>query len=132
MKRKKTTCWLHIKNIEFESSAFQTQDQNETAEHSESVIMKKTQIMQISANLLHDLWMKIVNSAVYLHNQTLQAAQNWKTLYKVFYFNVEEEFLDCQKKSQLIHLKTYSCKAYAMTENAQLKQNKKWKLNSWV
>ena len=130
MRRKKTTCWLCIKDIEFESSALWMQDQNETAECSGDVIMKKTWVMWISANLLHDLWMKIVNSAVYLHNQTPQTAQNWKTLYKVFYFNVEEKFLDYQKKSQLVHLKTYSCRAYAMTENAQLKQNKKWKLNS--
>ena len=75
MRRKKTICWLHIKNINFESSASQTQEQNDVAEHSEDVIMKKIWVMQISANLSHDLWKKVVNSAVYLYNQTLKEAQ---------------------------------------------------------
>jgi len=51
--------------------------------------------------------------------------------YEVFYSGVENVAINVIiKKLQLVHLKTYSCKAYAMIKDAQLKQNKKWKLNS--
>ena len=40
--QKKTLHWLQKQKIDFESSASNIQDQNDAAEHSEDVIMKKT------------------------------------------------------------------------------------------
>ena len=40
--QKKTLCWFQTQKINFKSSASNIQDQNDAAEHSEDVIMKKT------------------------------------------------------------------------------------------
>ena len=112
-----TLHWLWTEAIDFKSSALCMQEQNDVAECSENVIMKKSWAMQISSNFPHDLWMKIVNSAVYLHNQISREAQNWKTSYEIFFFIIKNSL----KKSQLVHLKVYECRAYVMTEDAQLK-----------
>ena len=91
--QKRTLCWLQNQKIDFESSASNIQDQNDVAECSENVITKKMHAMQISESLSYNLWKKIINCVVYLYNQISQKAQSWKTSYKVFYSNVEEDFL---------------------------------------
>ena len=60
----------------------------------------------------------MVDASVYLYNKTPRQAQEWKSLFKAFH----------KKKPQLAHLKAYECKAYAMTENAQIRRNRKQKL----
>jgi hypothetical protein len=75
MARKRTLHWLRSQGIDFEPSAPRTQAQNGLAERSGGVIMEKARAMRISANLPHDLWMEIVNSAVYLHNRSPQEAR---------------------------------------------------------
>ena len=45
LSQKRILNWLHFQEIDFESSAANTQDQNNAAEHSEDVIMKKTHVM---------------------------------------------------------------------------------------
>ena len=128
--RKRTLRWLRSKGIEFEPSAPRTQDQNGRAERSGGVIMEKSRAMRISANLPHDLWKEIVNTAVYLHNRTPREAQAWKTPYEVFYSSEQSRGVQrAPKKPQLVHLKAYGCRAYAMTEDAQLKRNRKRKLD---
>jgi transposase InsO family protein len=123
LSRKKTLRWLRSQGIEFEPSAPRTQDQNGVAERSGGVIIEKSRAMRISANLPHDLWKEVVNCAVYLHNRTPRESQAWKTPYEVFfsYIDANQSTKGIQKKPQLAHLKTYDCRAYAMTEDAQLK-----------
>ncbi len=129
--RKKTLRWLRSQGIEFEPSAPRTQDQNGVAERSGGVIMEKSRAMRISANLPHDLWKEVVNCAVYLHNRSPRELQAWKTPYEVFFSYIEanQGTQGIQKKPQLAHLKAYGCRTYAMTEDAQLKRNKKRKLD---
>ena len=96
--------------------------------------MEKAKTMWILANLPHDLWKEIINSAVYLYNRTPREAQGWKTPYEVFYTalafgKARVGFLKKSNKPQLAHLRAYGSRAYAMTEKAQLKEKRKWKLN---
>ena len=125
--RKRTLQWLHSKGIKFEPSAPRTQEQNGVAERSGGVIIEKTRAMRIAANLPHDLWKEIVNTAVYLHNRTPRYAQGWKTPYEVFHSAVEAG--TSPKKPQLVHLRAYGYRAYAMTEKAQLKKDRRLKLD---
>jgi len=125
MARKKTLNWLRSKGIKFEPSAPRTQAQNGAAERSGGVIMEKARAMRISANLPHNLWKEIINAAVYLYNRTPKEAQDWKSPYEVFFSAVEGS----RRRPKLAHLSAYGCRAYAMTENAQEKKKRKWKLN---
>ena len=88
--------------------------------------------MWIFAHFLHNLWKKIINCVVYLYNWISWKAQNWKTLYKVFYSNIKEGFFKANKKSQVIYLRVYNYRVYIMMKDTQLKKNWKWKLNSYV
>ena len=97
LSQKWTLNWLQSQEIDFKSSAFNIQDQNNIAEYSENVIMKKTCAMWISANLSQDLWKEIINCVIYLYNQTSWKAQSWKTFYKIFYTHVKNYFT-AQKK----------------------------------
>ena len=130
MATKRTLAWFNKEGITFEPSAPRTQDQNGAAERSGGVVMEKARAMRISARLPHNLWKEIVNSAAYLYNRTPRRSLGWKTPYEVFFSNVENEPTGgLTKKPQLAHLKAYGCRAYAMTENAQLKKKRKWKLD---
>src|SRR5262245_61413693 len=106
---------MRSKGITFEPSAPRTQAQNGAAERSGGVIMEKARVMRISANLPHNLWKEIINTATYLYNQMPREAQKWKSPYEVFFSAVEGTI----QKPKLAHLKAFGCRAYAMTENAQ-------------
>jgi hypothetical protein len=75
-----------------------TSFQNDKIERFEKVLMIKTKVMQIKANLLS----KIFKSVNYLNNQTLRRALTWKTLFKAL----------TRKKSNLAHLQSYECHVY--------------------
>ena len=47
--------------------------------------MEKARVMRISTKLPYDMWMELVNAAVYLYNRTLRHTNEWETLYKRFY-----------------------------------------------
>jgi hypothetical protein len=83
--RKRTISWLRSQSISFEPSAPNTQAQNELAVHSGGAIMKKARTMRNTANLPHDLWNEIVNSAVYLRDWTPCESLIWKSPYEKFY-----------------------------------------------
>ena len=125
MNRKRTLSWMRSKGITFEPSAPRTQAQNGAAERSGGVIMEKARAMRISAKLPHDLWKEIINAATYLYNRTPKESQDWKSPYEVFFSTVEGSI----RKPKLAHLRAFGCRAYAMTENAQNKKKRKWKLN---
>ena len=125
--RKKTLNWLRSQGISFEPSAPNTQAQNGIAEHSGGVIVEKARAMRLSANLPHDLWNEIVNCAVYLRDRTPRESSGWKSPYEMFHSYLNEG--QRQSKPQLVHLKAYGCRAYAMTSEAQLKKKGLMKLN---
>ena len=131
--RTKTTRWLHKKGCAIEPSAPRTQEQNGTAERSGGVIMERARAMRLAANLPHDLWKEIINTAVYLFNRTPKYGLEWKTPYEVFFASAaisDPGSSRGTKKPQLAHLKAYGCKAYAMTQTAQLKRRRNWKLDA--
>ena len=107
---------IQVVRIKFESSPSNTQDQNGRAEHAGAVIIMKARSMRISAKLPHDLWVDMVNIAVYLHNRTPKAELNWESPYERFYsWLVDNHEISGRRKPQLAQLKAYGCKAYAMT-----------------
>lgn len=83
------------------------------------MIIEKSWVRRITANLPHDLWREIISAAVYLKNRTPRDSNGWKTPYELFYL----------KQPYLSHLKAYGCRAYAMTSRAQLKRKKLRKLD---
>jgi hypothetical protein len=86
--------------------------------------------MRIGANLPHELWKETVNAAAYLHNRTPRENLGWKTSYEVFYSHTANlAGIDENRQPQLAHLRAYGCRAYAMTENAQLKKQRLRKLD---
>ena len=122
--------WFSQEGIGFESSPPNTQDQNGRAERAGGVIITKARSMRISAKLPHDLWVDIVDTAVYLDNRTSKAQLNWESPYERFYsWLADNHEISGRRKPQLAHLKAYGCKAYAMTGDAQLKKNRLQKLN---
>jgi Reverse transcriptase (RNA-dependent DNA polymerase) len=126
----KTCRWLNEKRIDCEPSAPRTPQQNGLAERSGGVIMARARAMRIGAKLPHDLWKEIVNTAVYLYNRTPRENLEWKTPYEVFYTHAAKlTGVDEVRKPQLAHLQAYGCRAYAMTENAQLKKQRLRKLD---
>src|SRR5579871_4060501 len=65
------------------------------------------------------------NCAVYLLDRTPRRSLGWKSPYEVFHTYLTGK----RTKPQLAHLKAYGCRAYAMTENAQLKKDRLKKLD---
>jgi hypothetical protein len=82
---RKVIQWFSQEGIGFESSSPNTQDQNGRAERAGGVIITKARSMRISAKLPHDLWVDIVDTAVYLDNRTPKAQLNWESPYERFY-----------------------------------------------
>jgi hypothetical protein len=82
---RKISTWFSKEGIGFESSPPNTQDQNGRAERTGGVIITKARSMRISAKLPHDLWVDIVDTAVYLYNRTSKAELNWESPYERFY-----------------------------------------------
>jgi hypothetical protein len=76
MNRGRTKAWMQDQGITFEPLAPETHDQNRRAKRSGGVIIEKARSMRISARLPHDLWIEIINSAVYLYNRTPRYAND--------------------------------------------------------
>ena len=110
---------LQQRSIRSNPSAPNTQSQNGGAERSGGVIIEKARSMRISARLPHSLWRHVIESACYLRNRTPLSRNNWKSPY-------EQVF---NKLPSVTHLKAYGCRAYAMTAAAQLKTNRRKKLD---
>ena len=120
--RKKIIKWMRSVEIDFESSISRTQTQNKFVERSKNVIIKKIKTMTIISKIFVDLWKKVVDAAVYLHNRTFKLLLNWKFLFETFH----------EKNFSLTHLKIYECKIYAMIKHVQKKTNRLQKLVSKI
>ena len=110
---------LQQRSIRSNPSAPNTQSQNGGAERSGGVIIEKARSMRISARLPHSLWRHVIESACYLRNRTPLSRNDWKSPY-------EQVF---NKLPSVSHLRAYGCRAYAMTAAAQLKTNRRKKLD---
>jgi len=124
--------WLsNKKKRDCEPSAPRTQQQNGMAERSGGgVVMAKSRAMRIGANLPHNLWKEIINTAIYLHNRTPRQDSDWKTPYEILYtYTAKLSGLSGIRKPQLSHLRAYGCRAYAMTADAQEKKRRLYKLD---
>jgi len=112
--------------IKIEPSAPNTQDQNGLAERSARYIKEKIRAMRLSSKLPEDLWTEITRAAIYCANRVPRRRHDWRSPYEVFYTAVAqmEGAVVRGRKPQLGHLRAYGCKAYAMTDIAQLKKKR--------
>ena len=119
IKSKSLLGWLERRGILVEMSAPNTPAQNGKAERSGGVVMSKARTMRIDANLPAALSAEIISAAVYLLNLTPRQGHDWKTPHE----------LVRGWKSTISHLKTYGCKVFAMTPDAQLNRQRSAKLD---
>jgi hypothetical protein len=99
-----TKAFLQNQGITLETSAPNTPEQNGHAERSGGIIIAKARAMRIGANLPESLWPEIIRTAGYIHNRTPIAKLNWKTPFEAA----------TGKKPNLVHLRIYGCRAYAL------------------
>jgi hypothetical protein len=113
---------LMRRRVKVEPSAPRTQAQNGGAERSGGVIKEKARAMR--GKLPTMLWREITRAAVYLYNRSPRCQNRWKSPYEIFY----------GRKPGQEHLKAYSCKAFAMTPQAQDKVHRLQRLNprAWI
>ena len=115
IKRNQTHQYLINVNIFFESSSADTQTQNDVMERFEQMMIMKIKIMQLFINLLHSMWKKIIETAIYFYNWTLKTALKWKNFYKTFHIYVwRKKTVLNSRKPQLHHFQTYECKCYVL------------------
>ena len=92
--------------------------------------------MRAGAKFPRFLWPEVVRAAVYLYNRTPKYIYNWKSPYDRFYTRMahREGVVVDRRKPDQTHLRTYGCKAYAMTTTAQKKQQRLQRLNpkAWI
>lgn len=114
-----------------EVSAPNTQAQNGGAERVGGVIKTKARAMRGGAKLPEYLWPETTAAATYLNNRTPTAARGWKSPYELFHEAFRE---DESRVPDLSHLRSYGCKAYSMTTDAQLHCNRRRKLSprAWI
>ena len=107
--------------IKVEPSAPNTPAQNRGAERSGGVIAEKIRAMRAGAKLPAVLWPEISKAAVYLHNRIPRYGYNWRTPYNRFhtYLAHRDGIVIETRKPDQTHLRAYSCKAFALTPNAQ-------------
>lgn len=128
------THMLMARGIQMELSASNTQAQNGGAERIAAAIKERARTMAIDAKLPDVLWPEVVTAATYLYNRTPSAARNWKTPYQLFYEHFWRQESRALARPDLSHLRSYGCKAYAMTADVQLHRNRKRKLapRAWI
>ena len=131
MSNKLQTFLSQQRGIRLEPSAPNTQAQNGAAERSGGVIKEKARAMRYGSKLPSFLWSEIIRAAVYLHNRTPRYIYNWMSPYERFFtfLAFRDGVVVKDRKPAQQHLKAYGCKAYAMTSDAQLKKNRKQRLN---
>ncbi|KAF4469891.1 hypothetical protein FALBO_3208, partial [Fusarium albosuccineum] len=125
---------LSARGIIVEPSAANTQAQNGGAERIAGVIKTKARCMRIGANFPEALWPEITTCATYLYNRTPAASRGWKSPYELFHSRFRLGECSPLARPDLSHLRSYGCRAYAMTSDAQLGRQRKRKLapRAWL
>ena len=113
--------WKDDQGIAVEPSAPDTQAQNGGAERSGGVIKEKSRAMRLDANLPWELWPEVVRSAVYLYNRTPRYSNRWRSPYEEFFTRVAYQIgvVTSTRKPNQSHLRTYGCKAFAMSSDTK-------------
>jgi hypothetical protein len=128
--------WLASQGITVEPSAPDTQAQNGSAERSGGVNKEKSRAMRLDANLPWELWPEITRAGVYLYNRTPNYTNNWKTPYEIFFTHVafNNGVVTSLRKPNLAHLKSYGCKAFAMTDDTHRGKSRLQRLDpkAWI
>jgi hypothetical protein len=92
--------------------------------------------MRLDANLLRDLWPEIVRTAVYLYNRTPRYSNQWKTPYESFFTRVayQNGIVTLPHKPNQLHLRTYGCKAFAITDDTKRHKGRLQRLDlkAWI
>jgi len=136
IKSREVRDWLESLGIISNTSAANTQQQNGGAERMGGVLKTKAAVMRAEGRLPHHLWKEIYTAAVYLHNRTPREANAWSTPYETFfrYTALRDGIATPDRKPKLNHLRSYGCRAYAMTSDAQTNSKKLLKLKpkAWV
>ena len=110
--------WCKTVEISLELFAPDTHAQNGKTERFGRLIVEKAWAMQLSANLSHKLWQKIIGTVTYLYNWTPRHSNDWKSSYEVFHTYIfEQEGVSGPQKPQLHPLKAYGCKVYFLTKS---------------
>jgi len=133
--RKMREYWA-TRGIKIEPCAPYSQSQNGGAERSEGVIKMKARALRMAAKLPALLWVEIYKATVYLYNRTPKKSLSWRSPYEDFHTFVAKKdgIPNPVRKPQISHLRNYSCKAFAMTNDALKKTNRLNKLepNAWI
>jgi hypothetical protein len=122
------------KGISVEPSAPNTQSQNGKAERSGGVVKDKARSMR--GHLPENLWPEINQAAVYLLNRIPSEKLSWRSPYEVFHTTAayRNGIVTGPKVPNLSHLRVYGCKAFAMTDDTQLKRFREQRLDpkAWI
>jgi hypothetical protein len=120
--------WRGDQGLAVEPSAPDNQAQNGGAERSGGVIKEKSRAMRLDANLPWELWPEVMRSAVWLYNQTPRYSNRWRSPYEEFFTRVAYQIRvgTSPRKPNESHLRTYSCKAFAMSKRLQRLDQKAW------
>ncbi|KAF4471559.1 retrotransposon hobase [Fusarium albosuccineum] len=90
--------------------------------------------MRIGANFPEVLWPEITACATYVYNRTPSASGGWKAPYELFHSRFRLGECSPLARPDLSHLRSYGCRADAMTSDAQLGRQRKRKLvpRAWL
>jgi len=119
-----TRTWLNQQAIQVEESAPRTQQQNGSGERSGGVVKEKARLLILDSNLPRELWPEMVRTAVYLLNRTPKQRLAWKTPYESFFSAIPTSNAENEHRPKMAHLRVIGCKAFALTESAQLKDQR--------
>lgn len=119
-----TRDWLNQEGIQVEESAPRTQQQNGSGERSGGVVKEKARILKLESNLPSELWPEMVRTAVYLLNRTPKYRLAWRTPYESFFSGIPTANAANDYKPKMAHLRVIGSKAFALTDHAQLKDQR--------
>lgn len=128
--------WADAQGVLVEPSAPDTQAQNGGAERSGGVIKEKSRAMRLDANLPWAIWPEVVRSAVYLYNRTPRYSNRWRSPYEEFFTRIAYQMgvVTLPRKPNQSHLRTYGCKAFAMTDDTKRHKGRLQRLDpkAWI
>jgi hypothetical protein len=105
--------FMKMRKIVTKRFASYTSSQNNKIERSEKILMIRTRVIRIKANLSANMWSGMFKSVDYLNNRILRRALIWKTFFEIL----------IEKKSKISHLQSYECRAYFL-KNIISKKNR--------
>ncbi|KAE9572511.1 hypothetical protein CGMCC3_g11506 [Colletotrichum fructicola] len=128
LKHPRVVSEIESRGIRLEPCAPNTQAQNGGAERIAATIKQRARAMASGAKLPDILWPEATKASTYLYNRTPTASRGWRTPYEVFHKHFWAAEAAPYARPDLSHLRAYGCKAFAMTRQAQLKQNRRQRL----